>query len=100
MTTTTQENKIFEIPATIPVRELAELLDMNPLELLKALISNGIMATITQSIDYETAALVAEDLGFTLYLEGQREREEAEALEEARLEAELEALKKRKRKPA
>ncbi len=65
------QNKIVEIPAQLTVRELGETLGISPVNLLKALIANGIMATITQRIDYETAAIVAEDLGFTLYLEGQ-----------------------------
>jgi translation initiation factor IF-2 len=33
---------------------------------LKALIANGIMAKITEEIDFDTAAIVAEDLGVTL----------------------------------
>ncbi len=65
------QNTVVEIPAQLTVRELGEKLGISPVNLLKALIANGIMATITQRIDYETAAIVAEDLGFTLYLEGQ-----------------------------
>jgi len=65
------DNKIVEIPSQLTVRELGDKLGISPVNLLKALIANGIMATITQRIDYETAAIVAEDLGFTLYLEGQ-----------------------------
>ena len=65
------QNKVVEIPAQLTVRELGDKLGISPVNLLKALIANGIMATITQRIDYETAAIVAEDLGFTLYLEGQ-----------------------------
>jgi translation initiation factor IF-2 len=71
MANTVQERKIVEIPPTIPVRALAEKMGVSPLDLMKALIANGIMASITQSIDYETAAIVAEDLGYTLVLEGQ-----------------------------
>ncbi len=64
------EGRIVEIPAEIPVRELAERLEISPVELLKALIANGIMAGITESIDFDTAAIVAADLGFNLLLEG------------------------------
>jgi translation initiation factor IF-2 len=77
-----QERRVVEVPATMPVRELAEVLGISPVELLKALIANGIMASITQSIDYETAAIVAEDLGFTLVLEGQAPPAEAAAVPE------------------
>jgi translation initiation factor IF-2 len=83
MASNVQESRIVEIPNAISVRDLAEKLEISPVELLKALISNGIMATITQNIDYETAAIVAEDLGFTLYLEGTREREEERKASEA-----------------
>jgi translation initiation factor IF-2 len=64
------ERKAIEIPPTIGVRALAERLGISPVDLLKALIANGIMASITEAIDYETAAIVGEDLGFSLYLEG------------------------------
>lgn len=80
-----KEPRVIEIPNEIAVRDLAELLGISPVDLLKALIGNGIMATITQSIDYETAAIVAEDLGFSLQLEGTAERE---ALVRAAVEAE------------
>jgi len=83
-----QDRKVVEIPPHIPVRELAERLGISPVSLLKALIANGIMASIAQSVDYETAAIVAEDLGFTLYLEGTAAREaEARAAREAEAEA-------------
>jgi len=54
----------------IGVRDLAERLEISPVDLLKALIANGIMVSITETIDFDTAAIVAEDLGCTLYLEG------------------------------
>ena len=71
MANTVQDRKVVEVPPTIAVRALAEKMGISPLDLMKALIANGIMASITQSIDYETAAIVAEDLGVTLLLEGQ-----------------------------
>jgi len=73
------ELKVVEIPPTVGVRELADRLGISPVELLKALIANGIMASISDSIDYETAAIVAEDLGFSLRLEGAAEAEAAVA---------------------
>ncbi len=81
--------KMFEIPAEIPVRDLADLLEMSPVDLLKALIANGIMASITESIDFETAAIIGEDLGFTLVPEGTLEAAQAKAAEEAARAAEL-----------
>lgn len=65
-----KERKVVEIPATIAVRDLADKLEVSPVALLKRLIANGVMASITQTLDFDTAAIVAEDMGVTLRLEG------------------------------
>jgi len=59
-----QERQILELPDFITVRDLATLMDASPIEVMKELISNGIMASINQQIDYDTAAIVADGLGF------------------------------------
>jgi len=82
-----EQIQAVEIPASLSVKDLAERLSISPVELMKALISNGIMASINDTVDYETAALVAEDLGFDLRLEGAAEREAAVAAELAEFEA-------------
>lgn len=56
--------KEIEIPASITVRELAALMSVSPIDVIKVLMHNGIMASINQRIDYETAALVAHEFGF------------------------------------
>ena len=56
-------NKI-EIPGTIVVRDLAQIIDKSPIDLIKKLMSNGVMATINQSVDYDTAAIVVAEYGF------------------------------------
>lgn len=48
---------------TIPVAELAQKLALKGGDVVKALFKMGVMATITQSIDHDTAALVTEELG-------------------------------------
>jgi translation initiation factor IF-2 len=58
------EQKILEIPDYISVRDLAELMNGSPIEVIKTLMNNGIMASINQQIDYETAAIVATEMGF------------------------------------
>lgn len=60
------ENKVIQIPSVLTVRELAELLNMPVADLMQHLIKNGILATINDSLDFETAAIVAEDLGFQI----------------------------------
>jgi len=75
-----KDRKVVEIPASIAVRELAAKLGVSPVDLMKALIANGIMASITQSVDFDTAAIVAEDFGVTLLEEGAAERLAADGL--------------------
>ncbi len=53
-----------EIPATITVKDLADLLRVNPADVIRELIKSGIFATINQLIDRETATLVAGELGY------------------------------------
>ncbi len=59
-----KERQIIEIPEYLTVRELAELMTASPIEVMKQLIKNGIMATINQQIDYDTAAIVVEEMGY------------------------------------
>ncbi len=59
-----EKPRVIELPATLTVRELAQYLGVSPIDIIKRLMYNGIMATINQQIDYETAAIVASDLGF------------------------------------
>lgn len=56
-------NKI-EIPGTIVVRDLAQIIDKSPIDLIKKLMSNGVMATINQSVDFDTAAIAVAEYGF------------------------------------
>jgi hypothetical protein len=55
---------LIEIPATLSVRQLAELLEVSAIDIIKQLMRNGIMANINQPIDYEAAAPVAASLGY------------------------------------
>jgi len=67
------ERKI-ELPATMTVKHLAETLGISGVEVIKQLMQNGVMAGINQSIDYDTAAIIATDLGYEV-----TEKAEAEA---------------------
>lgn len=61
-----QTKTIIEIPDFITVRELATKMNVSPINVIKELMSNGIMANINQQIDFDTAAIVAEDMGYEL----------------------------------
>ena len=56
-------NKI-ELPGSIVVRDLAQKIGKSPIDLIKKLMSNGVMATINQSVDFDTAAIVVGEYGF------------------------------------
>jgi translation initiation factor IF-2 len=58
------EKRRVEIPSFLTVRELAELLEVSPIDVIRELMSNGIIANINQQIDYDTAAIVSEEMGF------------------------------------
>jgi len=62
----TEQTKIVRdvvVPETITVQELANRMAERVSDVIKALMKNGIMATITQSIDADTAELVVTDFG-------------------------------------
>jgi translation initiation factor IF-2 len=52
------------LPAFIKVRDFAELLKLPITDVMKTLIQNGVMATINEELDFETASIIATDLGF------------------------------------
>src|SRR5512135_3752143 len=56
-------NKI-ELPASIVIRDLAQKIEKSPIDLIKKLMSNGVMATINQAVDFDTAAIVVAEYGF------------------------------------
>jgi translation initiation factor IF-2 len=64
-----QNEKAIELPGSITVRELAKAMQSSPIDIIKALMANGVMANINQQIDFDTAAVVAAELGFEAKLE-------------------------------
>ena len=54
-----------QLPPTLTVRELAEYLKVSTVDVIKDLIKNGIMKTQNQQIDFDTAAIVADNFGIT-----------------------------------
>ena len=85
-----------ELPSIITVSDLAELLGLAPSQVIKALIGNGIFATQNQEIDYDTAAIVASELGFEVReraaIPAAEEGNGAAALDQAAVEEDLERV--------
>ncbi len=74
-----RERSAVTLPPTITVKELSELLEVNPADVIRELIKSGIFATINQLIDRDTASLVATELGYEV---AEPEETAAEAAEE------------------
>ena len=70
MTQAPESERRVPIPQAIVVAELAALLEVTPVDVIKELMKNGVMATINQVVDFDTAAIVATDFGFTAEEEG------------------------------
>jgi translation initiation factor IF-2 len=62
-------HKKIELPASITVRELAQRIESSPIQVIKVLMSNGVMANINQQVDFDTAAVVASEMGYEASLE-------------------------------
>ncbi|MFN2146951.1 MAG: translation initiation factor IF-2 [Anaerolineales bacterium] len=57
-------HKTVEIPTAVTVRDLATMIDASPIDVIKQLMANGVMANINQMIDFDTAAIVIGEFGF------------------------------------
>ena len=55
---------VVVLPKTIAVGDLARALEVSVVDVIRGLVNMGVMASINQTIDFETASLVANELGF------------------------------------
>ncbi|MFA6307259.1 MAG: translation initiation factor IF-2 [Patescibacteria group bacterium] len=82
----TSENKQISINDTIIVKDFAEAMKLPIAKLMAELMRNGIMVSLNERIDFDTATIIAEDLGFKVIksneeiLEEQSKREKLEKL--------------------
>ena len=75
-----EQQKSVELPDGLAVKDLADLLKVSPVQIIKELMKNGIIANINQQIDRDAATVVATDLGFEVTEPAPIERAEPEAL--------------------
>ena len=71
-------HKRIELPANITVRDLASYIDTSAIQIIKSLMVNGVMANINQQIDFDTAAIVAAEMGYEAVPENREVPEEKE----------------------
>jgi translation initiation factor IF-2 len=84
------EKKKVNLPPTVTVKKFSELLGLPLNTVITELMKNGILATINEQIDFETASIIAQDLGYEVF------EEIIEAGSAMTLEKLLEILKKEK----
>ena len=58
------QQPILELPSAVTDGQLAGLVRRDPIEVIKQLMRNGIMANINQVVDYDAASIVVEDFGY------------------------------------
>ena len=94
----TETQKIITLPPTIQVYRFAEKLSMSVSKVMNELIKNGILASINESLDYEIAAIIAENLGVKT-TRGEEEQEDLTQPLKSKLEEVLKQEKKKNLKP-
>ena len=61
-----REVQTVQVPPVLSVRDLAALMGVSPIDVIKELMNNGIMANINQQVDFDTAAIVGTEMGFDI----------------------------------
>ncbi|MBI4092430.1 MAG: translation initiation factor IF-2 [Candidatus Kerfeldbacteria bacterium] len=69
MTETASAKKPVQLPSRLTVRIFAERLSLPLTSVMSELVKNGVMAAMNEEIDYDTAAVIADDLGFKAVIE-------------------------------
>ena len=54
---------VLELPPALMVSQLADVMHANPIDIIKHLMRTGVMATVNEVIDFETAATIATTMG-------------------------------------
>ena len=75
---------VIDLPRSISVRQLADILNVDAITIIKQLMRNGIMANINQIIDYETTASIVTSFGYKPHLTPIKEQLLATAAEESK----------------
>ena len=70
--TQVKSNKSVFVPKVVSVKDLAEIMALPVTSVISALMKNGVLATINENIDFETAEIIGHDLGFTLVEEPEK----------------------------
>ncbi len=70
-----------QVPEVLTTREFAEVLKLPVTDVISALVQNGVMATINESIDFDTMSIIGDELGYEIKLKKEEnEKIKAKAL--------------------
>jgi translation initiation factor IF-2 len=75
---------VIDIPRSLGVRQLADILKVDSIQIIKQLMRNGIMANINQIIDYDTATAIVAGFGYKARLKPLKAQRLASAAEESK----------------
>ena len=81
-----RQSRVLILPQTLTVQRLSELTDQNPIDVIKQLMRNGIMAAMNQVIDYQMATLVTSAFEISTVM---AEPDEADAGKDSKAEEEV-----------
>src|SRR5690606_33682062 len=76
-----EEKKTIQLPSIMTVKDLADSLKVPVTQVIKQLLSNGILASINDNVDFETAAVVAYDLGYEAQVDASVEKDKEDEIE-------------------
>lgn len=83
---TDKGDKKISIPSQLTVKELSTKLNLGIADILKKLMENGIIANLNDTIDFETAYIISEELGFSVEQEIAKENSEIFNIEDLKKE--------------
>ena len=95
----TKPKKVIKIPETISVHNFADAIGLTINKVMAELMNNGIMVTINEEIDFETAVIIAEDLGVKVKKSQENAETEQAETSKAKLEKILSKQEKSSLKP-
>ena len=93
------EAQPIELPHALSVRNLADLLKVGAIDIIKQLMRKGVMANINQTIEYEVAAAIATDSGYKPRLKPRAAEKAASVVKEIKKQLKAEEAGRLKPRP-
>jgi translation initiation factor IF-2 len=73
------------VSSVVTVRDFAATLQLPVTQVISMLLKNGVIATINESIDFDTAAIIGDELGFEIVRKGEPSKETVEETAESKI---------------